>query len=129
MKLALFLFEFCVAIAATAVATLVALELAALHIEAPYLLLLIGIVTAAIIGGRASGVIAVVLSLVLVWFFFIPPVWSFALPSWRYVVTLALFLVAAGGICWLFHHERNRIDELSDANASLRDQMRRKRPI
>jgi K+-sensing histidine kinase KdpD len=120
MRLAFFLFEFCVGIAAAITATFAALELANFNIEAPYLLLLIGIIGAAVIGGQAAGIVALVVSMLLVWFFFIPPVWSFALPSWRYAATLLLFLAAAGCTCWLYHREKRRIDELSDANAALR---------
>jgi K+-sensing histidine kinase KdpD len=119
------LFATIVAVGCVAITALIGLSLASLQVEAPYLLLLLGILAAAMIGGAGAGLIAIVLATFVTWFFFIPPVWSFALPTRGYVLTIGLFLVVAFAFTQLYYRQRKIIDELSSANVTLRQQLLR----
>lgn len=109
-----------VAIAVTGFAVITGLQLSTFNVEAPYLILLPCVVAAVAIGGRISGAVAITLAAVLTWFFFIPPVWSFRLPSVPDTVTFALYLAVMIWICRLYYRQKRTIDELATANHDLR---------
>ena len=119
------LFETIVAVGSISITALIALSLTSMHVGAPYLLLLLGTLAAAMIGGSAAGLIAIALATVVTWFFFIPPVWSFALPSRGDALTIALFLLVAFASTRLYYRQRKTIDELNAANVTLRQQLLR----
>jgi two-component sensor histidine kinase len=56
----------------------------------PFSMAYIATVLAALVGGWRSGVVSLVLGLLLVWFFVVPPHGSFAIESSRWVVSLAI---------------------------------------
>lgn len=120
-----FLLEFFVASSSVLLTALVALALTSLNTDAPYLVLLLGTLAAAAIGGSIAGLIAIVLATFVTWFFFIPPVWSFALPSRGDTLTIALFLLVAFASTRLYYRQRKIIDELNAANVTLRQQLLR----
>jgi len=119
------LFGMIVASGCISVTALIALSLTAMHVEAPYLLLLLGTLAAAMIGGSGAGLSAIVLATVVTWFFFIPPVWSFAPPSRGHALTIVLFLLVAFASTRLYYRQRKTIDELNAANVTLRQQLLR----
>ena len=112
-----------VALGVTSLAAVAALQLATFHIEAPYMVLFLGIVATVIIGGGVAGIFAVLLSALLTWFFFIPPLWSFALPSAPYAITVVVFVVVGIAACRLYDRQRQTIDELASANTDLRTKL------
>lgn len=114
-----------IALGSISTTALIALSLTSMQVEAPYLLLLLGILAATMIGGASAGLIAIVLATLITWFFFIPPVWSFALPSTGDTLTIVLFLLVAVALTRLCHRQREMIDELSATNATLRRQLSR----
>src|SRR5256885_13875790 len=109
-----------VAVAVTGAAVMAGLQLSTFNVEAPYLILLPCAVAAVAIGGRVSGAVAIALAAVLTWFFFIPPVWSFHLPSVPNTVTFALYLAVMIWICRLYYRQKRMIDELATSNHDLR---------
>ncbi len=115
-----FLFALCVAAGVTAPAALMALQLATYDVGAPYMLLLLSVLAAAIGGGGIAGGLATVFSLIITWFFFIPPVWSFALPRWEDGVTIGVFVLVAAICCRVYQRQKRVIDELADTNLALR---------
>jgi K+-sensing histidine kinase KdpD len=120
-----FLFETIIASGCISIMALIALSLTSMQVEAPYLLLLLGTLTASVIGGSSAGLIAVVLATLVTWFFFIPPVWSFARPSAGDALTIVLFLLVAFASTRLYYRQRRIIDELNAANVTLRQQLLR----
>ena len=109
-----------IAVAVTGCAVIAGLQLSTFNVEAPYLLLLPCAVAAVAVGGRVAGTVAIVLAAALTWFFFIPPVWSFHLPSMPYAVTFALYLAVMVWVCRLYYRQKRMIDELATANHDLR---------
>ena len=109
----------------TSIMVIVALQLATLQIEAPYLLMLVSIAGATVVAGRLAGALAIVFSSIATWYFFIPPIWSFTLPDWRYAITCTLFV----GVGLLLDHlcaiQRREIDDLRDENDALRARLHR----
>lgn len=114
-----------IALGSVSISALIALSLTSMHVEAPYLLLLLGILAATMIGGASAGLIAIMLATVTTWFFFIPPVWSFALPSAGDALTIVLFVLVAAASARLYYRQREMIEELNAANATLRQQLSR----
>lgn len=114
-----------IALGSISISALIALSLTSMHVEAPYLMLLLGILAATMIGGSTAGLIAIVLATLITWFFFIPPVWSFALPSAGDALTIVLFLLVAVTSTRLYYRQREMIDELNATNATLRQQLSR----
>jgi K+-sensing histidine kinase KdpD len=119
------LFGIIIAFGCISLTSLIALSLTNLHVEAPYWLLLLGTLAAAIIGGAGAGLTAIVLATIVTWFFFIPPVWSFALPSRGDALTIAIFLLVAFASTRLYYRQRKIIDELNATNVTLRRQLLR----
>ena len=119
MKSNLF-FHCIVAIATTGLMAILGLQLSSINVEAPYLMFLPGIIAAVTIGGGIAGAVAVVLAGILTWFFFIPPVWSFGIPSSTYGITFLLYLAVTVLVCRLYDKQRRMIDELANANIDLR---------
>src|ERR1700754_3506751 len=101
-----FLFETVIASGCISIMALIALSLTSMQVEAPYLLLLLGTLTASVIGGSSAGLVAVVLATLVTWFFFIPPVWSFARPSAGDALTIVLFLLVAFASTRLYYRQR-----------------------
>jgi K+-sensing histidine kinase KdpD len=114
-----------VAFASISITALIALSLTTMEVGAPYLLLLLGTLAAAMVGGWGTGLIAIMLATIATWFFFIPPVWSFALPSRGDTLTIAIFLLVAFASTRLYYRQRRVIDELNAANVTLRQQLLR----
>lgn len=59
----------------------------------PFLLFFPAIIVISVVLDRGTGVFAVILSGVLAWYFFVPPVRSFALLQWTNALPLALYVV------------------------------------
>ena len=114
-----------VALCTTAIAALVALTLATLEIQAPYLVFLIAVVVADMWAGGIAGISASVLSMLFTWFFFMPPQWSFAFPTLGDGLTIALLFSVALFISHLWHNQRQTIEDLTDENFSLRSRLQK----
>jgi|SRR6185437_14183188 K+-sensing histidine kinase KdpD len=119
------LLELFIALGSVSMTAIIALALTSLSTDAPYLVLLLGTLAAAMIGGSGAGLIAILLATFVTWFFFIPPVWSFALPSRGDALTIALFLLVAFASTRLYYRQRKTIDELNATNVTLRQQLLR----
>jgi K+-sensing histidine kinase KdpD len=114
-----------IALGSISITAIVALALTSLNTDAPYMVLLLGTLTAAMIGGSGAGLVAIALATFVTWFFFIPPVWSFSLPSRGDALTIVLFLLVAFASTRLYYRQRKIIDELNAANVTLRQQLLR----
>ena len=112
-----------IAVIIMVVATIAGLELATINVEAPYLVLLPGVLFAAIVGGAVSATIAVLLGGLVTWFYFIPPYWSFALPSYQHAITLLLYVGILALVSRTYYVQRRMIDELADSNIKLRSKL------
>jgi K+-sensing histidine kinase KdpD len=119
------LLDLVIALGSISITTIVALVLMSMNADVPYLVLLLGTLGAAMIGGSRTGLLAVLLATLVAWYYFVPPSWSFALPSPGNVLTLALFLVVALVPARLYYRQRRIIDELNAANVTLRQQLLR----
>lgn len=113
-----------IAVGVTAIAALAALLLDTLHVQAPYLAFLLSVLGSVALGGGAAGVCAAVLSAMLTWFFFIPPQWSFAPPTFSDGLTIALFFSIALLMSRVSDKQRQKVDELTEENFSLRSRLR-----
>src|ERR1700690_420449 len=113
-------FQAIVAVVIMAVATIVGIELATLNVEAPYLVLLPGVLFAAAVGGGVCAAVAVLLGGLATWFYFIPPVWSFGIPSNQHAITLLLYIGILALVSRTYYVQRRMIDELADSNIKLR---------
>jgi PAS domain S-box-containing protein len=90
------------ALAGVAVMTLLRLPFEGLlQGQAPYILYILPILASAWLFGVGPTVLAAVASLVAAWYIFIPPAWSFALPTGRAQASVALFSLVAGAVIWL----------------------------
>jgi K+-sensing histidine kinase KdpD len=118
---------FAVGIAATTTvpAAILTLVLAGSGVQAPYLAFLFAVAAAAVWGGGTAGVCAAVFSSLLTWFFFIPPVWSFAPPSLAGALTVALLFGIALLVTHMWQRQRRTIDELTDTVVELRSKLKR----
>lgn len=116
-------FHGAIAVVIVALATIAGLELAVINVEAPYLVLLPGVIIAFAAGGVFTATIVILLGGVVTWFFFIPPVWSFQIPSYANSLTLLLFLAIMGLVCRILYVQRRTIDELASANIELRGKL------
>ena len=112
-----------IAVVIIVVATIAGLELATMNVEAPYLVLLPGVLFVAIVGGAVSATIAVLLGGLVTWFYFIPPYWSFALPSYQHAITLLLYIGIMALVSRTYYVQRRMIDELADSNIKLRSKL------
>ena len=99
--------------------TFIALELAALGVEAPYLLFLPAVVFCYMFGSIVTAVAALLFGTLSTWYFFIPPVWSFALPSLEYNITLLLFICVAIIMCAIIYDLNRQIEKLTRENEQL----------
>ncbi len=102
--------------------TFVALELAAIRVEAPYLLYLSAVVFCYRFGGKVTALSAILIGSVSTWFFFIPPVWVFQPPDLQYLVTLLLFVGVTLFLCAIIHDMNREIEEVSENYERLRAQ-------
>lgn len=119
------LVDFFIALGGISITTIIALALTPMNVDAPYLVLLLGTLAAAMMGGWRAGWIAIVLATLVAWYIFIPPAWSFALAERGEVLTVVLFLVVAFVPARLYYRQRQTIDELNAANVTLRQQLLR----
>jgi two-component system sensor histidine kinase KdpD len=119
------LLDFCIALGSVSVTTIIALVLTSMNADGPYLVLLLGTLAAAMLGGSRAGWIAIALATLVTWYYFVPPPWSFTLPNLGDVLTLVLFLVVALAPARLYYRQRQIIDELNAANVTLRQQLLR----
>jgi len=114
-----------IALTTTLPAAILALVLAGADVQAPYLAFLFAVAGAAVWGGGGAGLCAAVFSSMLTWFFFIPPFWSFALPSWAGSLTIALVFGIALLMTQMWNRQKRTIDELTDTVIELRAKLKR----
>lgn len=114
-----------IALATTTIAAIGALLLASYDVQGSYLVFLIAVVLALIWGGRSAGLSAAVFSCLLTWFFFVPPLWSFGLPTVADAFTAALLFAVAVLITLTWERQQRMIDDLTDAMADLRAKLKR----
>ncbi len=105
-------------------ATFVALRLAALGVEASYLFYIPAILLCYLFGSIATALASVLISGLLTWYFFIPPVWSFEIASPYYGITLLLFvsvsLMMCAAIYDVTYDLNRRVKELTEKIEGLR---------
>jgi K+-sensing histidine kinase KdpD len=99
--------------------TFIALELAALGVEAPYLLFLPAVIFCYVFGSLVTAAAALLVGTLSTWYFFIPPVWSFAPPSLEYNITLLLFICVAIVMCVIIYDLNRQIEKLTRENERL----------
>ena len=82
------------------------------------------ILLATLVAGLRSGLIALALSVLIFWWAFVPPIYSFALVRPVDAVNISLFVVAAAVLVWIAHLYRRGQEELEQQKATLseRDQ-------
>lgn len=114
-----------IALATTAIGAIIALLLASYGVQGAYLVFLVSVIAALAWGGAAAGVVASLLACMFTWFFFIPPLWSFALPSVTGALTIVLVLVVALVIILNWTRQQRAIDDLTDTAADLRGRIKR----
>lgn len=102
--------------------TFVALELAAIRVEAPYLLYLPAVVFCYRFGGKVTALSATLIGSLSTWYFFIPPVWTFQPPDPHDLVTLLLFVGVSLFLCAVIHDMNREIEEVSEDYERLRVQ-------
>ena len=107
--------------------TYVALQLAAIGVEAPYLLYLPAVAFCYLVGSIATAVAAVMIASLATWYFFIPPVWTFRLPSLEYNITLLLFIGVAIIMCAIIYDLNRQIEKLTKENEQLSAKDRQRR--
>src|SRR5439155_22301964 len=70
------------------------------------------VLIAALLAGPAAGVLAIAASITVVWWAFMPPYFSFALPGFEQQLNLALFLFSNLLIVWLANTYRDVVARL-----------------
>jgi PAS domain S-box-containing protein len=83
------------------------------------------ILVASLVAGARSGFIALAACVLLFWWAFVPPVYSFALERPVDVVNIALFVVAGGSIVWIGHLYRKAMDDVRRQKERLGESERR----
>ncbi len=78
------------------------------------------VVVATLLSGYRAGILALVLSVIAVWFLFLPPPLSFASKAPATVLNLVLFGLSSGLLIWLSNGYRNAVHELREEK-SFRD--------
>lgn len=114
-----------IALATTAIGAIIALLLASYDVQGSYLVFLVAVIAALAWGGGTAGVVATLLACMFTWFFFIPPLWSFALPSVAGASTVVLVLTVALVIIVSWTRQQRMIDGLTDTAADLRGKLKR----
>lgn len=114
-----------IALATSTIGAILALLLGSYGVQAPYLVFLFSVVLALAWGGGIAGVCSAVFSSFLTWFFFIPPVWSFSLPSVTGALTVALFFAVALLVSLMWRRQRQTIDDLMDSVFDLRAKLKK----
>jgi K+-sensing histidine kinase KdpD len=114
-----------IALATTAIGAIVALLLASYGVQGSYLVFLVSVIAALAWGGATAGVVASLLASMLTWFFFVPPLWSFALPNVTGAFTVVLVLLVALVIILSWMRQQRTIDDLTDAAADLKGKRKR----
>jgi two-component sensor histidine kinase len=110
---AVFLWDFALASVLVGVAFL--LRLALSYISPNILVFAVcypAILAATLIAGLRSGVISLVLSVLLFWWAFVPPAFSFALLRVVDTVNILLFALAGAAVIWLAHAYRRTVEDL-----------------
>lgn len=80
----------------------------------PYSLYFPAVLAAALIGGRAAGVLAALLSGVLAWYLFVPPRYMLVFGTKDAAVSLVLFFIAAAAIIWIADQYRRVLRKLDE---------------
>lgn len=114
-----------VGLASSAVGAIIALLLAGYDVQCPYLVFLFTVIAALTLDGINAGFCAAILSALFTWFFFFPPLWSFALPNPRDALAIALFLASTLLICWVWNRQRRLVEELTDSVSVLRSKLKK----
>lgn len=72
------------------------------------------ILAATLISGLRAGAMTLALSMVVFWYAFVPPYYSFAVLNIVDATNLALFFFASSAIIWIGHEYRKTLEELRD---------------
>ncbi len=75
------------------------------------------VVLATLLSGYRAGIVALMLSLLAVWFLFLPPPYTFALKEQSAHVNLALFAASAALLIWLSDGYRKAVHDLREEKA------------
>ena len=108
MKNASVIVAYSLVFAIMAVSTWVGLELASAKIGDAYLALAPAMAISCLFRRFGPALFGILLMGLSAWYFFTPPVWSFALPAYPHDVTLLLFLVVMGFISALLIWQKFR---------------------
>jgi two-component sensor histidine kinase len=98
------------AVGCVGVATLVRIALGSWIVEdaTPFATYYPAVLFAALVGGASSGVLAIVLGALCAWWAFVPPYYSFGVPTLSDAVSLGLYLFASALIVWTANGYRRR---------------------
>jgi PAS domain S-box-containing protein len=104
-------------ILAGALPPLIALAVALLFLSpiAPWLIFNLAVIVSARLGGLKSGLVATILSTVLIWYFFIPPVRSFVVWDRRHMDAALVFLAIGVVISFMFDRLESATREVEQA--------------
>lgn len=85
----------------------------------PFLLFFPAIILISVLFDRGTGVFAVLLSTLLAWYFFVPPLRSLALPGWESALPLALYVTVGLFLAITIEALRSTADRLARASENL----------
>jgi K+-sensing histidine kinase KdpD len=77
----------------------------------PFAAYLPAILVAALLGGALAGIFTVLISVVAVWWAFIPPFYQFGIPDAKQSVNVALFALSAFAAVWAAYRYRRTAAE------------------
>lgn len=83
----------------------------------PYITMYAAVTVSALLGGPRIGVVVAVTTILLTWYFFLPPYGSFAVTSSRTAVVLSLYFVLSCFQAWIIGKARLALDAMTESEA------------
>lgn len=90
----------------------------------PYITMYAAVTIAALLGGPRVGLVTALVTILLTWYFFLPPYHSFAITSARTTVVLILYFVLSGFQAWIIGKARLALEAMTE-NEARRDRAAR----
>jgi two-component sensor histidine kinase len=90
----------------------------------PYITMYAAVTISALLGGPRIGLATALVTVLLTWYFFLPPHGSFAITSARTAVVLILYLVLSGFQAWIIGKARLALEAMTE-NEARRDRAAR----
>lgn len=83
----------------------------------PYITMYAAVTIAALLGGPRVGLATAVVTILLTWYFFLPPYGSFAITSSNTAVVLGLYFVLSGFQAWIIGKARLALEAMTESEA------------